>query len=732
MLILIAALLPVQNGDVFPLKPGAAWEYRLSTGQPMAIRVVGASEAGGRACMIVETAVGEQKTREHLAVTDQGLTAFKVENPFGSLEYPTPILRAKLPFKEGDAWTVSLQEGLQLNRYEYRTGARESVRVPAGAYEAWKVVATLKTPQGEASMTAWYAPGVGLVKQVYAFGDRQMTAELSSTTLAAPAAAAPPAATGPRVCARCKTPDKGGGKFCAECAAPFPAAAAPATAAGEAVRYESKDGKVLLYHPPGWKVQEGDMFGPGTYSVTVEQADESAGVLFMTFAVDDRMPDSAALAGLVLSNLRNAFPDLAVGKMTSSRDRARTVSDVALTMQGRKVRGRFYFFRTPRAGTLYGLFAREETWEASRAVLARITANLAYAPEGVAQVLRQGREAAPAAAPAPEGRSLNPAWLVKESFARAKRGEGADVPLQPVTAQDGSFAMAIPRGWIFQGASLAAAVTSDERYARAYSNQVYTIFTPAGVAVPQPGMLVSPYLPPPQALVFLLQKAGLARDCRILSASTITELDPTWLQTVARPSLAAGAQVDNRILLVEFDNLRSGQATRGLFSITCTAWPLGTAWTCFVDATWAPAEEYDRWLPVYARMAESIRQNEGWVQGKFQAQAAESARLNRNLMTSINDLNRSYERYNQGWWESQRSRDYTSWAWSQTTLGQGSWVSEREGAQVVRSDTWGLENTRTGERTSAWNTTTFTGRDPWSGEQLDQVDTRAEYERYLR
>lgn len=342
-----ATLLLAQDADPFPLKAGAAWEYRLSTGQPMAVRVAGTSQVGGRACTILETAVGEQKTREHVAVTDQGLTAFKVENPFGSLEYPTPILRVKLPFREGDAWAVSLQEGAQLNRYEYRTGGRETLRVPAGTYEAWKVVATLKLPQGEASMTAWYAPGIGLVKQVYAFGDRRMTTELSSTTLApAPAPApAPDAAPAPRLCGRCKAPDKAGGKFCAECAAPFPAAsAAPPAAGGEAVRYESKDGKVLLYHPPDWKVQEGDMFGPGTYSVTVEQADGSAGVLFMTSAVDDRIPDSVALAGSVLSNLRKAFPDLTVGKMSSSRDRARTASEVALTLQGRKVRGRFYFF----------------------------------------------------------------------------------------------------------------------------------------------------------------------------------------------------------------------------------------------------------------------------------------------------------------------------------------------------------------------------------------------------
>ena len=222
MTILAAALLLCQESPLIPLHDGASWTYALSTGQTLSVRVSGRSEAGGRACTVLETTVGGQSTREHVAVTDQGLTAFRVENAFGSLDYPTPILRVKLPFKEGDAWEVSLQEGLQLNRYRYRTEAREEVRVPAGVFSAWKVVASLQLPQGEAVLSAWYAPGVGLVKQVYVLGDRTMTTELSSTTVrSAPApAAAPP---GPRVCGRCKTPDKAGGKFCAECAAPFPA-----------------------------------------------------------------------------------------------------------------------------------------------------------------------------------------------------------------------------------------------------------------------------------------------------------------------------------------------------------------------------------------------------------------------------------------------------------------------------------------------------------------------------
>jgi hypothetical protein len=511
--------------------------------------------------------------------------------------------------------------------------------------------------------------------------------------------------------------------------------AEPAPAAGpEFLRYESKDGRALLYHPKGWKVADGALFGEGTYGVTVDAPDENAGVLFMTFAVSESLKDSLELAKLMLGNLRKTYPDLAVSEMTSARDRLRTTAGISFTNGAKKVTGRVYFFHTGRAGTVYALMARTDLWEASRPTLAAVVANLAYAPEGVGQVLRQGRAQAGAAAPRPAGAAgiPHPAALIKDAFARAAKGEGRDVAMQRAVPQDESFSMEVPQGWTFQGGGLQAVATSDARNLHGYTSAMYTIWVPGGAFVETPEMIVSPYQPPVHALAFLMQKAKLGGSLRVLSAGTVLDLDPDYPNKVWKPALAQGAQFDNRLLYVEFTNASTGALCRGIFSVTCTAWPLGTSWTCGVEGTWAPSVEYEKWLPVFARMAQSSQQNRQWVDRKFADQAAESARLNRNLMKSIGELNQSYERYNQGWWDSQKSRDYTSWAWSQTTLGQGSWVSEREGAVVVRSDTWGLENVETGQRTSAWNRTTFTGQNPWSGEQLNEVDTRAEYERYIR
>jgi hypothetical protein len=54
-------------------------------------------------------------------------------------------------------------------------GMPESVTVPAGTFEAVKVVTQL--PEGKGSITAWYVPDIGMVKQ-----DIQATTENGPVT----------------------------------------------------------------------------------------------------------------------------------------------------------------------------------------------------------------------------------------------------------------------------------------------------------------------------------------------------------------------------------------------------------------------------------------------------------------------------------------------------------------------------------------------------------------------
>ena len=58
---------------------------------------------------------------------------------------------------------------------------------------------------------------------------------------------------------------------------------------------------------------------------------------------------------------------------------------------------------------------------------------------------------------------------------------------------------------------------------------------------------------------------------------------------LAREAAAANGFADR----IQFVHATTGAPSRGLFSVTSTAWPLGTAWTCSVEGSWAPADEFD-------------------------------------------------------------------------------------------------------------------------------------------
>ncbi|HLY07665.1 MAG TPA: hypothetical protein VKW04_00025 [Planctomycetota bacterium] len=698
-MVLLALLLGVtaQDADYFPLEKGNEWTYVFSNGQTMTMRVTGVATIKGVECAGVDTERGPLKSREWLAVTPDGLKSFKMENPYGATEFPQPLLRAKFPLTKGDTWSLTLQEGPALNTYRYSCDGTETVTIAGKPVEALKITTTLQTPQGPARASIWYGKGVGVVRQLYSMGQQTLTAELTKTTLKPPAPAPAPA--------------------------PSPAAGAP-----DVVRYESKDGKVLLYHPKGWTVADGALYGEGTYGVNIQSPDENAGVLFITFALSEQLPDSVALANLLLGHLSRSNPTFNVADMSSTQDRARTTTAVTMTQGGKKLAGHLYFFHTKRVGTVYALLAREDLLPGMKATLTSIVANLAYAPEGVTTVLQQGREQAAQTPKPADGKALHPVAVLKDALAKG----GKPLDLVPVTAQDGSFTMSVPKGWAFEGAGLGWITTSDARSLQGACSVWHTVYLPGSTLAPYvKNALVNPFLPPSQAMVYVTRAQNSARNLRVLSACPETDLDPAandaWAQARAQ-----GSQIDNRILLVEFENVATGQPCRGIFTVTCISYPMGISWSCAIAGSWAPTGDFDGLVPTLAAVHSSPRQNEQWVQGKFASQAAESKRLNNNLMTSLKDLSKSYDRYNQSWWDRQKSQDYTSWAFSQTTLGQGSWVSEREGAEVVRSSSWGLENRQTGEQTGAVNHTNFTGRNPWTGEQLNEVNTRADYEKYIR
>lgn len=475
-----------------------------------------------------------------------------------------------------------------------------------------------------------------------------------------------------------------------------------------------------LYRPKGWKVEPGEISGEGTYKVSVLEPEENALVLFATFPVSAEIKDSVALAAVVLEDMKSEFEKLEVLQVSSSPERDRTLARVALTYEGKDGVGHAYFFQTERLGTMYLLLARDGWWEKVQPLLTNVAANIAYAPEGVETVIEKGRKLAEGTGAAASGAS--PAAIIQEA---AKR-PGKALQLQEAALPDGSMSIALPRGWILEGQGLQFVLADEPRARlRGVCSVRHTVIP--GIQVP--GGISSPYLPPPQALSTIVEAGAVGTGLEVLGECPAEGILPESTAS-AQFLRSQGYQVDSRILHVRFKSKVTGARLRGMFTVDCSTQAMAVVWSCMFTGGWAPEAEFDEYFPLFLRMTKSVRVNEAWMGQEMARRSARQAQLNRNLQNSIAEASKAFDGYMDSLQNSSRSRDYQAWVRSQTTLGQGTWVAENEGARVYQTDSWGIQGPEGRVDSPAYNTTYFTGESPW-GDRLEQVDTRAEYEKYI-
>ena len=764
--------------DYLPLKEGNQWTYAMSTGMEMTSKVVGFADVGAVRCGIIETSMGGQTGREYVAADAEGLKTYMNQAQGQEFRHDPPVVRLKLPYREGDAWTATVNQfGMSLTT-NFQAVGRERIQTPAGEFDCIKVRSTMTTMPGQPPMvsTLYYVDGVGPVRQVMQAGGQELTATLAATNVkppqTPPQAQAPqpvpkPEAAGKIRCPQCGALVEAGTKFCPQCganlvqlaappAAPTncpkcnaklppgvkfcpacgeklatPAAAAqpgqPATpAAGNQPaleRYQSPDGKVLLYRPKGWNVTQGEMFGAGTYGVVVMEPQENAVVLFITFPVNEQIKDSVVLAAQCIAALREPYPDLQATNMNSTPERERTVADITLTDDGEKGTGHAYFFRAQNLGSVYILLAKAAQWTALRPTLTAVAANLAFAPQGVAAVQEQGRKLA-----AQEPAAAAPASSLDAMLQQARQRPGKQVPLQPAALPDQSMALQIPQGWTLEGQKSQYVIVDNPQLRTHGMGLVWHTVIPTQFAMP--GVINTPYQPPPQALNLVLQLGRTGTDLQILSEGPAEQISPEVAQKIQQMR-AQGSHVDARLMHVRFRNIPTGATLRGLFTVQCMIGPMTTVWQVSVAGCWAPDAEFEEWLPLYLRIEKTAQMNQQWFQGEMANRAVAQQQQFRSLQRSIGEANRAFDGYLDSLQNASRSRDYTAHLWSETTLGQGTWVAENEGANVYRTDSWGIEGPEGRIDGSAYNTTNFTGESPWGGGNLELVDTRAEYEKYI-
>jgi hypothetical protein len=82
--------------------------------------------------------------------------------------------------------------------------------------------------------------------------------------------------------------------------------------------------------------------------------------------------------------------------------------------------------------------------------------------------------------------------------------------------------------------------------------------------------------------------------------------------------------------------------------------------------------------------------------------------------------------------ERQKRMDYIDYQRKRYIRGESDWISQMEGGTVYRSDRWGTKNTSSGDYSEGqpYNYFNFTGKNPRYNEQMEEINSRALYEKY--
>ena len=141
----------------YPTTVGAKWVYEDTAGGDYVVVVTKVEDRKGTKVVTAERETGEQRVPEE--VMEVSATGFVRTHCWdGALDPPLPILN--VPFKVGDSWAFRFDGGGGTKTI----GAIETIKVPAGTFEAVRVDTDFTRANQRRLTHWWYAPGVGLVK----------------------------------------------------------------------------------------------------------------------------------------------------------------------------------------------------------------------------------------------------------------------------------------------------------------------------------------------------------------------------------------------------------------------------------------------------------------------------------------------------------------------------------------------------------------------------------------
>jgi len=177
--------------SLVPTAPGTSWRYNMTeeVGRgfnvsgvkadadgkirlPVLYRLEGTENVDGKDLLKFEMhRAGIITNTDLLSVDDHGIFCWARINLDGELiKFNPPQTMIAAPLKKGAAWDFNGQAGDLKVQQHYDVVGEENIGVPAGKFQAFRIHGEQTAPN-RMTIDRWFAPGVGIVKDVTAMQD---------------------------------------------------------------------------------------------------------------------------------------------------------------------------------------------------------------------------------------------------------------------------------------------------------------------------------------------------------------------------------------------------------------------------------------------------------------------------------------------------------------------------------------------------------------------------------
>ncbi|HEU0208729.1 MAG TPA: hypothetical protein VFQ78_07095 [Candidatus Udaeobacter sp.] len=179
------------SAPAIPTAPGTSWRYNMTeeVGKgfsvsnvkatadgkihvPVLYRIEGTENIDGKDLTKFEMhRAGAVTNTDLLSVDDHGITCWARINLDGELvKFTPPQTIIAVPLKKGFAWDFNGHAGELKVQQHYAVVGEEKADVPAGRFDAYRIHGEQTTPN-RMIIDRWFAPGVGIVKDITTMQD---------------------------------------------------------------------------------------------------------------------------------------------------------------------------------------------------------------------------------------------------------------------------------------------------------------------------------------------------------------------------------------------------------------------------------------------------------------------------------------------------------------------------------------------------------------------------------